>query len=77
MRLSNIITCLTVTGDTLEILADNLKGTFLEALSNTTQSLLKNIQVNLSTDFLHISDRGIQDCETKQDQLHCLDGTNT
>ncbi|KAF7359663.1 hypothetical protein MVEN_00690400 [Mycena venus] len=44
MRLSNIMTCLTVTGDTLRILAASLKGPFLEMLSVTTQSLLKNIE---------------------------------
>ncbi|KAJ7935866.1 hypothetical protein B0H13DRAFT_1853979 [Mycena leptocephala] len=43
-RLKNITTCLTVTANTLEILVDNLHISFLAAISNTTQSLLKCIQ---------------------------------
>ncbi|KAJ7924820.1 hypothetical protein B0H13DRAFT_1863683 [Mycena leptocephala] len=44
IRLNNIATCLTVTADTLEILTSSLKAPFLEAISNTTKSLLNNIQ---------------------------------
>ncbi|KAJ7900489.1 hypothetical protein B0H13DRAFT_2517813 [Mycena leptocephala] len=44
IQLNNITTCLTITANTLEILASSLKRPFLEAMSNTTQSLLKNIQ---------------------------------
>ncbi|KAF8191097.1 hypothetical protein K438DRAFT_2018490, partial [Mycena galopus ATCC 62051] len=44
IRLNNIIACLRVTADTLDILANCLRGTFLEAISNTTRSLLKNIE---------------------------------
>jgi hypothetical protein len=46
IHLNNIVTCLTVTADTMHILASSLKTPFLEAISNTTQSLLKNVQVN-------------------------------
>ncbi|KAJ7848695.1 hypothetical protein B0H13DRAFT_2403973 [Mycena leptocephala] len=44
IRLNNITECLTITANTLEILASSLKSPFLAAVSNTTQSLLKNIQ---------------------------------
>ncbi|KAF7332981.1 hypothetical protein MVEN_02404300 [Mycena venus] len=44
IQLNNIIMCLVVTADTLDILANNLRGTFLVAISNTTHSLLKNIE---------------------------------
>ncbi|KAJ7899910.1 P-loop containing nucleoside triphosphate hydrolase protein [Mycena leptocephala] len=44
IRLNNITECLTITANTLEILASSLKSPFLAAMSNTTQSLLKNIQ---------------------------------
>jgi hypothetical protein len=46
IRLNNITECLTITANTLEILASSLKSPFLAAMSNTTQSLLKNIQVH-------------------------------
>ncbi|KAJ7800129.1 hypothetical protein B0H13DRAFT_1932770 [Mycena leptocephala] len=44
IRLNNITTCLTRTADTIELLASSLNTPFLEAISNTTQSLLKKIQ---------------------------------
>ncbi|KAJ7917620.1 hypothetical protein B0H13DRAFT_1870085 [Mycena leptocephala] len=43
IRLNNITTCLTITANTLEILVGSLKSP-LEAISNTTQSLLKNME---------------------------------
>jgi chaperonin GroEL (HSP60 family) len=46
VRLKALITCFGITVDTLEILANSLKAGFLEAIANTTQSLLKNIEVN-------------------------------
>jgi hypothetical protein len=52
IRLNNIVTCLTATADTVQILANSLKTPFLEAISNTTHSLLKSIQVN-STVYIH------------------------
>ncbi|KAJ7907812.1 hypothetical protein B0H13DRAFT_1879263 [Mycena leptocephala] len=44
IRLDNIITCLTISANTTGILASSLKSPFLEAISNTSQSLLKNMQ---------------------------------
>ncbi|KAJ7838139.1 P-loop containing nucleoside triphosphate hydrolase protein [Mycena leptocephala] len=44
IRLNNITTCLTITANTLHVLASSLKTPFLEAISNTTQSLLEHIQ---------------------------------
>jgi hypothetical protein len=38
--------CFAITVDTLELLANGLNAAFLEAIANTTQSLLKNIEVN-------------------------------
>jgi hypothetical protein len=41
---NDITTCLAITANTLEILASSWKSPFLETISNTTQSLLKNMQ---------------------------------
>ncbi|KAJ7829607.1 hypothetical protein B0H13DRAFT_1916375 [Mycena leptocephala] len=49
IRLNNITTCLTIAASTLEILVDSLKSPFLEAISNTTQSLLKNVESTQQT----------------------------
>ena len=46
IRLDNITTCLTISANTAGILASSLKIPFMEAISNTSQSLLKNMQVN-------------------------------
>ncbi|KAJ7909660.1 hypothetical protein B0H13DRAFT_2330115 [Mycena leptocephala] len=43
-RLDNITACLTMAGDTLKILANNLEGPLLWAISNTTQSLSNNLK---------------------------------
>ncbi|KAJ6540444.1 hypothetical protein B0H19DRAFT_1077849 [Mycena capillaripes] len=43
-RLNNITICMSVTTNTIKTLATALKVPFLEAIANTTQSLLKNIQ---------------------------------
>ncbi|KAJ7845093.1 hypothetical protein B0H13DRAFT_1908531 [Mycena leptocephala] len=45
IRLNNIVTYLTLTANTVEILATTLATPFLEAISNTTQSLLKHVQI--------------------------------
>jgi hypothetical protein len=45
-RLNSVVTCLAVTANTLHILATNLKTPFLDAISNTTQSLLNLVEVN-------------------------------
>ncbi|KAJ7838335.1 hypothetical protein B0H13DRAFT_2367553 [Mycena leptocephala] len=57
IRLNNIVTCLTLTANTVEILATTLETPFLEAISNTTQSLLKHVQTikqnkNICTELL-------------------------
>ncbi|KAJ7907806.1 hypothetical protein B0H13DRAFT_1879258 [Mycena leptocephala] len=44
IRLNNITTCLTISANTARILASSLKSPFLEAIRNTSQSLLKNMQ---------------------------------
>ncbi|KAJ7862465.1 hypothetical protein B0H14DRAFT_3444649 [Mycena olivaceomarginata] len=44
IRFNRIITCLTATANTFEILSKSLKGPFLDAISNTTQSLLRSVQ---------------------------------
>ncbi|KAJ7026084.1 hypothetical protein C8F04DRAFT_1045957 [Mycena alexandri] len=43
-RLNTLITCFTITVQTLEILANSLQAAFLGAIANTTRSLLKNIE---------------------------------
>ncbi|KAJ6529258.1 hypothetical protein B0H19DRAFT_1083016 [Mycena capillaripes] len=48
IRLKNITKCLSVNAETLGMLASSAKAPFLEAISNTTQSLLKNIPVNFN-----------------------------
>ncbi|KAJ7920515.1 hypothetical protein B0H13DRAFT_1867585 [Mycena leptocephala] len=57
IRLNNIVTCLTLTANTVQILATTLETPFLEAISNTTQSLLKHVQTikqnkNICTELL-------------------------
>ncbi|KAJ7681013.1 hypothetical protein DFH06DRAFT_434239, partial [Mycena polygramma] len=44
IRLSNITKCLAATANSLEILASGLKEPSLEVISNTTKSLLKNLE---------------------------------
>ncbi|KAJ6544466.1 hypothetical protein B0H19DRAFT_1238855 [Mycena capillaripes] len=51
IRLIDIKTCLTVTLDTVEILATSLKTPFLGAIAKTTQSLLKNIQSETASEL--------------------------
>ncbi|KAJ7797404.1 P-loop containing nucleoside triphosphate hydrolase protein, partial [Mycena olivaceomarginata] len=43
-RLENVMMCLTMTTNTLEIIADSIQIPFLGAIINTTQAVLKNIQ---------------------------------
>jgi hypothetical protein len=47
-RLDDITACIAVTAKTLGILASNAQTPFIEAISNTTQSLLQNIQVTMN-----------------------------
>ncbi|KAJ7026592.1 hypothetical protein C8F04DRAFT_1399989 [Mycena alexandri] len=44
VRLNNISTCVTITVNTLDVLVNTLKIPGLEAMVNTTQSLVKLIQ---------------------------------
>ncbi|KAJ7350877.1 hypothetical protein DFH08DRAFT_806856 [Mycena albidolilacea] len=43
-RLENVVTCLTMTTNTLEIIADSMQTPFLGAIINTTQAVLENVQ---------------------------------
>ncbi|KAJ7864421.1 hypothetical protein B0H14DRAFT_2574363 [Mycena olivaceomarginata] len=47
-RLENVVTCLTMATDTMQIMADSMKTPFLGAIINTTQVFLENVQVLLS-----------------------------
>ncbi|KAJ6574506.1 hypothetical protein B0H19DRAFT_1063459 [Mycena capillaripes] len=44
VRLNTLTTCFTITVETLEILANSLQAAFMVAITNTTRSLLKNIE---------------------------------
>ncbi|KAJ7701305.1 hypothetical protein B0H14DRAFT_2648434 [Mycena olivaceomarginata] len=44
-RLDNVVICLTMTTNTLQIIADSMKTPFLGAIINTTQAVLKMIQL--------------------------------
>jgi hypothetical protein len=46
VQLNTLTTCFTIMAETLEILANSLQAGFLEAIANTIQSLLKNIEVS-------------------------------
>jgi hypothetical protein len=62
-RLKNLTTCLTITAGTLETLGD-LKIPLLEPICNTTQSLLKGIEVTCLNKLVdhHESQTTISDC---------------
>jgi hypothetical protein len=49
VKASDIRDCFSVTLKTLNILADNLNTPFLGVISTTIQSVLENIEVNLSS----------------------------
>ncbi|KAJ7867187.1 hypothetical protein B0H14DRAFT_3132919 [Mycena olivaceomarginata] len=44
-RLDNVVICLAITTHSLQIIADSMKTPFLGAIINTTQAVLKNIQL--------------------------------
>ncbi|KAF7359950.1 hypothetical protein MVEN_00721800 [Mycena venus] len=44
VRLNTLTACFTIMVDSLEVLANTLNAAFLEAIANTTRSLLKNIE---------------------------------
>jgi hypothetical protein len=54
VRLNTLATCFAIMVDTLEVLANSLNAAFLEAIANTTRSLLKNIEVNYLK-FFHVA----------------------
>ncbi|KAJ7798075.1 hypothetical protein B0H14DRAFT_3157101 [Mycena olivaceomarginata] len=43
-RLDNVVICLTMTTNSLQIIADSMTTPFLGAIINTTQAVLKNIR---------------------------------
>jgi hypothetical protein len=45
-RLENVVIGLTMTTNTLQIIADSIQTPFLGAIINTTQAVLQNIQVS-------------------------------
>jgi hypothetical protein len=51
-RLENVVICLTMTTNSLQIIADSMKTPFLGAIINTTQAVLKNIQVSFVEEAL-------------------------
>ncbi|KAJ6566720.1 hypothetical protein B0H19DRAFT_1257913 [Mycena capillaripes] len=63
IRVLDIATCMTVTVNTVEALAIALRAPFLEAIANTTRSLLKNIQ---------ITKRNKDTCVQLTEQIHGL-----
>jgi hypothetical protein len=48
IRLNTVTTALAATANSLKILADALDTPFLGAIVNTTQAVLKNIEVSLN-----------------------------
>ncbi|KAJ7859837.1 hypothetical protein B0H14DRAFT_2577002 [Mycena olivaceomarginata] len=62
-RLGNVVTCLTMTTNTLEIIADSMQTPFLGAIINTTQAILENIQTVT---------RHKEDCVQLLEQIHEL-----
>ncbi|KAJ7806235.1 hypothetical protein B0H14DRAFT_3768600 [Mycena olivaceomarginata] len=62
-RLENVATCLTMTTNTLQIIADSMKTPFLGAIINTTNAVLKNIQT---------VDKHKEDCVQLLEQIHKL-----
>jgi hypothetical protein len=68
IRLKNVTTCLAVTVETLQILGASFRTPFLEAISNTTQSLLTSALVNIPNGHeIGESKSIILDCQTKQE----------
>ncbi|KAJ7806230.1 hypothetical protein B0H14DRAFT_2610566 [Mycena olivaceomarginata] len=62
-RLENATMCLTMTTNTLQLIADNMKTPFLGAIINTTNALLKNIQT---------INKHKEDCIQLLEQIHKL-----
>jgi hypothetical protein len=51
IRLNNATVCLTIASHTLEILADTLNIPYLAAIVNTTQAILRNIEVTVVEEY--------------------------
>jgi hypothetical protein len=47
-RQENVVICLTMATNTLQIIADNFETPFLGAIINTTHAVIENIQVSFS-----------------------------
>ncbi|KAJ7896620.1 hypothetical protein B0H14DRAFT_3604920 [Mycena olivaceomarginata] len=62
-RLENVAMCLTMTTNTLQIIADSMKTPFLGAIINTTNTILKNIQT---------VNKHKEDCVQLLEQIHKL-----
>ncbi|KAJ7359454.1 hypothetical protein DFH08DRAFT_1074916, partial [Mycena albidolilacea] len=62
-QLENVAMCLTMTTNTLQIIADSMKTPFLGAIINTTNAVLKNIQT---------VNKHKEDCVQLLEQIHEL-----
>lgn len=75
-RLENMAICLSMTTNTLQIIADSMKTPFLDAIINTTNAVLKNIQVSF-IEQTHISHLPrTLDCDQTQRRLCSAAGEN-
>ncbi|KAJ7894941.1 hypothetical protein B0H14DRAFT_2558969 [Mycena olivaceomarginata] len=79
-RLESVAICLTMTTNTLQIIADSIKIPFLGAIINATNAVLKNIQVSLAEDTLNECEpqtlqtvsKHKEDCVQLLEQIHKL-----
>jgi hypothetical protein len=66
-RLDNVVICLTMTTNTLKIIADSMKTPFLDAIIHTTQAVLQNIQVSFVEEtLLNVQLSHLLDCYQTQ-----------
>jgi hypothetical protein len=76
-RLENMVICLSMTTNTLQIIADSMKTPFLGAIINTTQAVLKNIQVSSVEDTcINMKLSHSRDCYQTQRWLCSASGAN-
>ncbi|KAJ7106020.1 hypothetical protein C8R44DRAFT_745667 [Mycena epipterygia] len=75
IQLSNIIACLMPAIDMLTELHDGFGSPFVQAISNTTQSLISMVQVvNLSPPPLHFSDSIFKNVKRNRDEcIRCME----
>jgi hypothetical protein len=77
IRLNNITACLTVTVDTLDMMANNLKVPFVEVMSTTTRSLLAHVLVSFQASFMAVEPhRRSLGCQAKQEWLCSVAGAD-